>query len=232
VSAKMYGTYVGLGLPAFLRPAVTPAEQAESDWAAGAWDYLDRPHELGHYSLLAGYYRYFGTADSRILDYGCGEGLMRGQLGEFSEYVGVDLSPTAVKRANQRWEDSKTSFLVGDFTEPQGTFDVVIINEVLQFIPNLDHFFQGITKLVKPEGYLLISIHHDTPRNRRIWKKIDPLFSCLDATRVKSENCGRTWRVACYQKKVSGYAPIPKLSLPLPRIQRHTRNITPECRRA
>jgi 2-polyprenyl-3-methyl-5-hydroxy-6-metoxy-1,4-benzoquinol methylase len=202
VSAKTYDKYVGLGLPAFLRPGAVPAEQAESDWAAGVWDYLTRPHELARYSLLAGYYRYFGNAGSRILDYGCGEGTMRGQLDEFSEYVGLDLSPTAVKRASERWQDGRTSFVAGDFTEAPGTFDVVIVNEVLQLMPDqdVDAFVQGISKFIKPDGYLLISIHHDTPRNRRIWKKIDALYSCVDAVKVKSESSGRSWRVACYQK--------------------------------
>jgi 2-polyprenyl-3-methyl-5-hydroxy-6-metoxy-1,4-benzoquinol methylase len=205
VSGKIYSKYVGLGLPAFLRPGTPPGQQAESDWTAGAWDYLDRPHELGRYSLLAGYYRYFGKADARILDYGCGEGLMRGQLEEFSEYVGLDLSPTAIKRASDHWQDGRTSFLVGDFTEAPGMFDVVIANEVLQLMPDsdVDAFIKGILKFIKPDGYLLVSIHYDTPRNRRIWKKVDAIFSCVDAVRVKSENCGRTWRVACYQKSAA-----------------------------
>jgi SAM-dependent methyltransferase len=200
ISSKVYGKYVGLGLPALLPQLTSPAERAESEWATGVWDYLGRPHELGRYSLLAGYCRYFGTADSRILDLGCGEGLLRGQLDSFSQYLGVDISPTAVDRARQRWQDNRTSFLVGDFTATPNTFDIVIANEVLQLLPDPDFFLEGVFKRTKPGGYFLVSIHHDTPRNRRLWRRINDGFSCKDVVKVKSENARRTWRVACYQK--------------------------------
>jgi SAM-dependent methyltransferase len=200
ISGKMYDTYVGLGLPPLLQQSAPAAERAESEWEAGVWDYLARPHELGRYSLLAGYCRYFGGADSRILDLGCGEGLMRGQLDQFSQYVGIDISPTAVERAGQRWQDDRTSFLVGDFTVAPSTFDIVIANEILQILPDPDAFLEGVYKLTEPGGHFLVSIHHDTPRNRRLWRRIHEGFSCVDAVRVKSENCGRTWRVACYRK--------------------------------
>ena len=161
----MYGRYLGFGLPP-VRPQAEPADRAELEWATGVWDYLGRPHELGRYSLLAGYYRYFAKEDSRILDIGCGEGLLRGQLEHFSEYVGVDISPTAVKRAGERWHDERTSFLVGDVTMAPGAFDVIFANEILQVLPDPDGFAQGVFDTIGPGGgYFLVSIHHDTPRN-------------------------------------------------------------------
>jgi SAM-dependent methyltransferase len=199
VAGKAYDRYLGLGLPS-LRPRPEPAERSELEWVNGVWDYLGRPHELARYSLLAGYYRYFVKAGSRILDVGCGEGLLRAQLDHFSEYIGIDISATAVRRAGERWNDERTSFIAGDINMAPGIFDAVFANEIMQLLPDPGAFVQGVFDVTAPGGYFLVSIHHDTPRNRRLWRDVDERFSCLDAVRVKSEAAGRTWRVACYQK--------------------------------
>ena len=71
----------------------------ETQYAAGKWEYLRHPAELGRYALLEGYIKKLGL--TRILDIGCGEGILLEYLWPYAYdlYVGVDVSATALQRA-------------------------------------------------------------------------------------------------------------------------------------
>ncbi|MDD5489941.1 MAG: methyltransferase domain-containing protein [Candidatus Moranbacteria bacterium] len=50
--------------------------------------------------------------DDRILDFGCGNGRLAGFLGgNFSEYMGVDISQKLIDFAKQRYSSEKTEFI-------------------------------------------------------------------------------------------------------------------------
>src|ERR687895_1942181 len=93
-------------------------------YAAGDWAWLARPGELARYSILAGYALELKPG-GKVLDVGCGEGLLRDRLHPraFSEYVGIDFEE-AIRRAAPRIDD-RTRFVVADmnFFEADTAFD-------------------------------------------------------------------------------------------------------------
>src|SRR5687767_1197443 len=93
-------------------------------YEAGEWTWLGRPGELARYSVLAGYALEFKPW-GKVLDVGCGEGLLRDRLHShgFTQYVGIDFEEP-IRRAARR-VDERTRFFAADmnFFVPDVAFD-------------------------------------------------------------------------------------------------------------
>jgi len=132
-------SYTGLPLPA----------EAMREWVA---DPVDR--------LLA-------ARPQHVLDIGCGTGLLLFQIAPYSErYCGVDFSQTALDYLSDQLRQRPlpqvrllrraADDLAG--LEPQ-SFDVVILNSVVQYFPSsvyLQRVIAGAVELVRPGGLLFI----------------------------------------------------------------------------
>ena len=99
----------------------------------------------------------------KALDIGCGLGDNAVCLAQADyEVVAFDLSATAVKWAEQRFDNHKITFTQGDvFNLPDawiGSFDLVHETYNLQAMPQdrVDEAIREIAKLVKPGGTLLV----------------------------------------------------------------------------
>src|SRR3954454_23707255 len=94
------------------------ASEWTADYATGRLDFYGSLEELSRYSVLAGYIgwtRRSRDAPLRVLDVGCGSGLLPAVLDDklWSEYVGVDLSESAIAAARAA-PIERTRYLVGD----------------------------------------------------------------------------------------------------------------------
>lgn len=92
------------------------AETQDEAYRSGAYDLVEGLDMAPRMGVLAAYIRHLGL--SRILDIGCGTGLLLGQLEREVTYVGVDISPTAIAEAGRRhaaWP--KASFHAASFRE-------------------------------------------------------------------------------------------------------------------
>ncbi|PIQ81491.1 MAG: SAM-dependent methyltransferase [Candidatus Omnitrophica bacterium CG11_big_fil_rev_8_21_14_0_20_64_10] len=100
---------------------------------------------------------------SRILDYGCGEGVLLAELHKNGiagpESCGVDISENAVGRASIRFPYLR--FLAthpnGITAFPDGSFDTVIATEVVEHVFDTDATFSEFHRLLRPGGTLLLS---------------------------------------------------------------------------
>lgn len=79
------------------------AETQDLAYRSGAYDFVEGLDMAPRMGVLAGYIRHLGL--KRILDIGCGTGLLLGQLGRTITYVGIDISPTAIDEARRRHAD-------------------------------------------------------------------------------------------------------------------------------
>jgi 2-polyprenyl-6-hydroxyphenyl methylase/3-demethylubiquinone-9 3-methyltransferase len=191
------------------RPERWTTEGWTEAYGSGQLDYYGTLDELARYSLLVGYVGFFfppspDRPPPRLLDVGCGTGLLRTRLPETAvgDYVGVDLSPVAVEAAGNRPLPG-TRFLEGDvFSVDIGRFDVVVLNEMLYYVEDLEPFFGRLRELLEPSGLLLISMWRH-PGDRSLWQEVDrrfPLVDRVEARNRANELNPRGWLVSCHRR--------------------------------
>jgi natural product biosynthesis luciferase-like monooxygenase protein len=106
---------------------------------------------------------------SKVLEIGCGTGLLLFRIAPYcAEYCATDISKTALDQVqrtiNTLDEDLPQVTLLersaDDFTNlPEGLYDTIILNSVIQYFPDLDYLFKvvdGALKLLKPGGNIFI----------------------------------------------------------------------------
>ncbi|MBD3279274.1 MAG: methyltransferase domain-containing protein [Candidatus Pacebacteria bacterium] len=100
-----------------------------------------------------------------LADVGCGDGRLVKELAyRFPQrkIVGIDYSPTAIKLAQAL--NPNLNFLKQDITDKNFNqqYEVLTLIEVLEHIPlqQIKKFITALVKLLKPKGYLLITVPH------------------------------------------------------------------------
>lgn len=172
------------------------------DWSLSRWDRAyrerdtdgyERIDELARYSLLCGYLRYLGGR-RRVLDVGCGVGLLRSRMSleDFSEYVGVDHAEAAIEEARGRGFE-RSRFLVGDLRSVElERFDVVICNEMLYFVPDYEKLLERMEQMLVERGHLLVSIFGH-PGDFVLWRLLEERFELVDRVRTRNERNRIGW---------------------------------------
>jgi ubiquinone/menaquinone biosynthesis C-methylase UbiE len=95
----------------------------------------------------------------RILDVGCGTGMLLGPLGERARVVvGVDMSVKMLRMAKKR---ASSAFLVladaDHLPFANGSFDVVISVTLLQNMPDPSKTVREVARVLKPNGVAIIT---------------------------------------------------------------------------
>jgi 2-polyprenyl-3-methyl-5-hydroxy-6-metoxy-1,4-benzoquinol methylase len=127
----------------------------------------------------------------RVADLGCGCGAMLARLKDRYDAVGVDGSPHAIEFCAKRGIRAELGQLGGSLSLQNGTFDAVLLLDVLE---HLEHDRQTIEQgaaLLKPGGIMICTvpafqwlwsywdtIHHHYRRYRR--RQVGRLFDGLD----------------------------------------------------
>jgi 2-polyprenyl-3-methyl-5-hydroxy-6-metoxy-1,4-benzoquinol methylase len=98
--------------------------------------------------------------NSRILDVGCGPGLLVADLAAHfkDEVVGLDISPQMIKRAKNRNVGKNVTFVLGDIETVQmnKTFDAVICLNSFHHYEDHKKVFDRIESLLNKGGIYLI----------------------------------------------------------------------------
>ena len=96
---------------------------------------------------------------TRMLELGCGEGGFAANVGPDVECWGIELDPVAAERAKRRYH----TVLIGDVMDclthiPEGVFDVVICNDVLEHLVQPGEVLQRLQTKLAPNGCVIGSI--------------------------------------------------------------------------
>ena len=161
-------------------------------YAAGEWTWLARLGELARYGVLSAYALELKPA-GKLLDVGCGEGLLRDRLhpGAFTHYVGIDFEE-AIQRAATR-SDGRTRFLVADmnFFVPDLTFDTIVFNESLKSFRDVAAGLERYEAFLDRNGLLLVSMHGGM-KTQEIWRLLDERYPVIDEVTITNRD-GATW---------------------------------------
>jgi trans-aconitate methyltransferase len=178
-------------------------EAFDRKYRRGGYAFLDRPGELGHYLIVAGYVHHLFRRP-RVLDIGCGHGRLADFLREapLRDYLGIDLSREAIRRARAR-HGARLTFAVADFNNwvPPGRYEAIIFSESLNYAAQPAATLERFATALAPGGALIVSLHrHRQPGARwwRTWRNAEQRFAVLDATTVTNRT-GQTWDVKVLQ---------------------------------
>ncbi len=156
-------------------PNVDPAEISKFDAAAPRWwdpDGEFRPlHDLNPARLDYIEAR-TGLAGRRVLDVGCGGGLLaEGMARRGAKVTGIDLAPGALEVARlHALEAGVTVDYLQVATEAladtdAGAFDLVTCLEMLEHVPDPASVVQAIARLVRPGGDVVCSTINRNPKS-------------------------------------------------------------------
>ena len=164
--------------------AVSPQEW-ERSFSSGSWRRLEDRAEIGRYSIIVGYRDVLKK--KRILDVGCGQGLLAERLKKFNyaRYHGFDLSATAIAEAKSARADVRNTYSVGraeDF-ETSERFDLVVFNEIIYYLDDPVTVINRYGDVLGESGHLLVSMY-DSARSRAAWRLLDGVLHIVDGTTI------------------------------------------------
>ena len=151
--------FASSALSAIAPPLKIPVATWRGEYADGQWGRLWKIDELGHYSVIAGYFGRLKPGGS-VLDVACGEGVLQRHLKphRYHRYLGIDFTPEAIACASKS-KDELTDFAVADainFSTDQ-RFDAIIFNECLYYFANPVNIVNRYSTFLKEDGVFIIS---------------------------------------------------------------------------
>jgi len=128
-------------------------------YRSGQWDRLDTSHSEEMVRVVKKY-----AGKGRILDMGCGTGILASRLAEdsFEYYRGIDASTEAVRLCRNRTND-KTEFQVGDIQtyDCEDDFDCIVFEESLYYVPFFRHrLLKRYAGHLRPGGAFVVTVAH------------------------------------------------------------------------
>ena len=119
---------------------------------------------------------------SKILDFGCGQGLLVNALNVwgYSEVVGVDISPEQISVARQRGLNCRLVEADDVYSmSPKQSYDAIFLLDVLEHVPvhQQMRFVHALSELLVPNGNLVITVPNANSSFASRWRYIDWTYS-------------------------------------------------------
>lgn len=140
-------------------------EYYDAYWSVGGFRPLGRINPQ-----LQRLYEQHISADARCLDVGCGDGGTSGPWlsAHAADYVGVDVSATAVAEAVRTGFDARVIDDASALPFSDATFDVVTCIEVLEHLFEPDRAAEEILRVLRPQGVLIATVPNVAYWRRRV----------------------------------------------------------------
>jgi SAM-dependent methyltransferase len=190
--------------------APVPGEVWEAQYRRDQWSFLRGLDQMTRYSVIAGYVQAL-KRDGKLLDVGCGEGLLLDQLGDsaYSKFIGIDISQTAVERARAK-HHPRSFFTCVDAREfvADENFDTIIFNEVLYYFPDPLAVTRTYCGWLEPNGLLITSLYGRSDRARAIGRLLKKAYRSVDEVEISSH--GERWTIDVFSPETQTIPAVSK----------------------
>lgn len=164
------------------------ASKWDHQYATGQWEKLRVPGEQARFDATARLLIRQGPP-GQVLEIGCGEALLQQRLGsaDYLDWVGIDISEVAIKRA-QAFATDHVRYHVADMElfDPGGRFDVIVFTESIYYSKDPRRLLERYVRFLKPTGCFIVSICR-TKRSARIWAGLHTVAAPIDSISTSSE---------------------------------------------
>ncbi|SNQ61099.1 class I SAM-dependent methyltransferase [Candidatus Methanoperedens nitratireducens] len=97
--------------------------------------------------------------DLLVLDAACGDGIQAERIIDIHRVIGIDLSPTRIKRAKNRVKEG--TFMNGNLYNlpfKSNKFDAVVLGEIIEHLHEPKEVLKEINRILRRNGYLIMDI--------------------------------------------------------------------------
>lgn len=115
--------------------------------------------------------RYSPVSNQRLLDVGCGGGILAEQLSKFgAQVIGIDMAEDSIRVAQEHAATGELSIRyecinLESFAKTNpAPFDIITCMELLEHVPDPQALIQTLSSLLKPGGHAYFSTLSRTPR--------------------------------------------------------------------
>lgn len=111
-----------------------------------------------------------GRRGARLLDIGCGDGVLFPFLERYGTVEGIEPDPTVVS-ADSPWRDRIAIRPFDGSFAPARPYDLVLMLDVLEHFEDPTQALRQVAALLEPDGRLIVTV----PAFRRLWTHHDDL---------------------------------------------------------
>ena len=187
----------------FVKRKTSQKYRFNQQYTNNRWDQLRDLAELGRYSIIVGFSKYYAMGGT-VLDLGCGEGILQEKYSpaDYGHFTGVDFSEVAIENVKKK-NIANTTWLVGDLNKLtiEGTYDVIIYNESLNYLPDPKQAVVKLFSNLAPDGVFIVSLVDKHGKEQTgLWQMLDSILAVQERSKVTNLE-GNSWTVQVYKMR-------------------------------